>query len=307
MRRSGLMALAALLVIGAAPAGVSADPPKDRITLPDGFLPEGISIRPNGTFYVGSIPTGAVFAGDVRTGEGSVLVEPAEGRSAVGLKVDRGRIFVSGGETGQAYVYSANTGEEIAVFQLSNEGGLINDVVVTRRAAWFTDSFLPVLYRVPLRAGGAPHADGRFDVVPYSGDIRYREGFNVNGIEAAEDGDRLVVVQSNTGLLFSVNPDTGRTRVIDLGDERVRNGDGLLLEGDCLYVVRGFNNLIALVDLEDGLREGDVVKRIRDEDFDVPTTLDDYRGRLYVVNARFDTPVTPETEYWVAVVRKAHC
>jgi outer membrane protein assembly factor BamB len=307
MRRALLTVLAALLTVGGAASGVAADPPGDRIPLPDGFLPEGISIRADGTFYVASIATGAVFAGDVRTGDGSVLVESVEGRSAVGLEVNRGRIFVAGGETGQAYVYDADTGEDIAVFQLSDEGGLINDVVVTRRAAWFTDSILPVLYRVPLRAGGAPYADGRFDVVPYSGDIRYREGFNVNGIEAAEDGDRLVVVQSNTGLLFSVNPDTGRTRVIDLGDERVRNGDGLLLDGDCLYVVRGFNNLIALVELEDGLREGDVVKRIRDEDFDVPTTLDDYRGRLYVVNARFDTPVTPETEYWVAVVRKAHC
>jgi hypothetical protein len=36
----------------------------------------------------------------------------------------------------------------------------------------------------------------------------------------------------------------------------------------------------------------------------VPTTIDDLGRRIYAVNARFGTPVTPDTEYWVTQVRK---
>jgi len=303
MRRVVLIVLLALVASTAAVATASADGRPDRIPLPDGFQPEGISIRPNGTFYVGSIPTGAVFAGDVDTGDGSVLVEPVEGRSAVGLKFRHGRLFVAGGQTGQAYVYDAETGEDIATYQLTEEGGFINDVVVTRRAAWFTDSFLPVLYKLPLHRDGEPK--GGVEVVAYTGDIRYRDGFNVNGIEATAGGHRLIVVQSNTGLLFQVNPHTGRTRRIE--GARVRNGDGLLLEDRCLYVVQNFNNQIAVVHLGHGLREGTVVERLVDDDFDVPTTLDDHGDHLFVVNARFETPPTPDTAYWVAVLPASDC
>ena len=49
---------------------------------------------------VGSIPTGAVYAGDLRTGSGDVLVQGATGRAATGLKYDQGRLFVSGAGTG---------------------------------------------------------------------------------------------------------------------------------------------------------------------------------------------------------------
>ncbi len=66
------------------------------------------------------------------------------------MKVDRGRIFVAGGNTGSAFVYDAGSGANITSYQLSTGGSFINDVVVTKNAAWFTDSSKPVLYRVPL-------------------------------------------------------------------------------------------------------------------------------------------------------------
>ena len=37
--------------------------------LPNGFQPEGIAAGPGTTFFVGSIPTGAVFRGDLLTGQ----------------------------------------------------------------------------------------------------------------------------------------------------------------------------------------------------------------------------------------------
>ena len=40
------------------------------IPLPNGFQPEGIAINSSGTFYVGSIPTGAIYRGDLATGAG---------------------------------------------------------------------------------------------------------------------------------------------------------------------------------------------------------------------------------------------
>jgi G:T-mismatch repair DNA endonuclease (very short patch repair protein) len=43
---------------------------------------------------------------------------------------------------------------------------------------------------------------------------------------------------------------------------------------------------------------------ITDSDFDVPTTIDEFGKRLYAVNARFTTPPTADTDYWLAKFRK---
>jgi hypothetical protein len=67
-----------------------------RIDLPDGFQPEGIATAGE-RFFVGSIPTGAVYRGSLRTGQGAVFVPAQAGRAAIGMKVDRGRLFVAGG------------------------------------------------------------------------------------------------------------------------------------------------------------------------------------------------------------------
>lgn len=296
---------AAVLTLGLASGSFAASGGDDTIPLPDGFQPEGIAIvGPH--FFTGSIATGAVYRGDVRTEEGSVLVPGREGRAAIGLKVDDGRIFVAGGATGQAYVYDAHTGAELATYRLTSEATFVNDVVVTPQAAWFTDSFNQVLYKVPLQADGGLSDQGAVRTVPLTGDLRYVEGFNVNGIDATANGEKLVVVQTNTGMLFTVAPHSGRTTRIDLDHERVRFGDGILLDGRTLYVVQNFQDRFAVVDLERDLESGDVVERVRDGDFDVPTTVAKRGDHLYFVNARFTTPPTPQTEYWITVVPKPH-
>ena len=90
-----LLLVSRLSVVATSVAGAQNAFPT-RIELPDGFQPEGIATA-GGQFYVGSIPTGAVYRGSLRTGAGSDLVEPQAGRAAIGLKVDRGRLFVAGG------------------------------------------------------------------------------------------------------------------------------------------------------------------------------------------------------------------
>jgi sugar lactone lactonase YvrE len=282
-----LIALAALL-----PGAATAKSFPETIRLPDGFQPEGIASAGGTSLFVGSIPTGAVWAGDARSGRGEVRVPPHAGRNAIGIKVDhRERIFVAGGPTGQAYVYDARTGADIASYQLAPAGvaTFVNDVVVTRKAAWFTDSLNQQLYKLPLGRHGRLPGQDAVRTLPLTGDLEFEPGFNLNGIAAAKGGRVLVVVQSNTGELFTVNPRSGDTREIDLGGATVTNGDGLLLRGRTLFVVRNQLNLIAVVQLDRWLSRGRVVAELTDPDFDVPTTITFAAGRLYAVNARFGT------------------
>lgn len=265
-----------------------------HIALPNGFQPEGIAVGPGKTFYVGSIPTGAVYRGDLRTGQGSILNPGSERASSVGLDVDRqDRVWVAGGATGGARVIDGRTGALLASYQLTMASAtFVNDVVATKRAAYFTDSVNPVLYRVPLHLGPA-------STIPLTGDLVYQQGFNLNGIDATPDGRTLVVVQSNTGLLFTVDAASGLALAIDLGGERMNFGDGLLLDGRRLYVVRNRVNLVAVIDLAPDLRSGRVVARVTNPDFDVPATIARRGNRLYVVNARFGTQPGPSTAYWL--------
>lgn len=107
----------------------------------------------------------------------------------------------------------------------------------------------------------------------------------------------LVVVQSNTGGLFTVDPDTGDTTAVDLGGDSLVNGDGLFLRGRTLFAVRNQDNLIAKVRLSRDLSSGEVVTELTADAFDVPTTATIAAGRLYAVNARFGTTPTPDTAY----------
>jgi sugar lactone lactonase YvrE len=303
MIRGMFLALAAILLIGIAP--VRADEPfPELIPLPDGFQPEGIATGAGTTFYVGSIPTGAVFRGDLRTGDGGILVPPGD-RAAIGLDADRrGRLFVAGGSRGEAHVYDARTGDLLAAYQLAAGSTFVNDVVVTRDAAWFTDSFNPVLYRLPLGPGGRLPAQADVQAVPVLGDyVHQPDAFNLNGIDATPDGSRLVVVQSVTGSLFTVDPDTGVADLIDLGGDAVTNGDGILLDGKRLFVVRNVQNRIAVVDLSPDLATGQLVDHLTHPAFDVPTTVAEFGASLYAVNARFGV-TDPDAHYEVVGVPK---
>jgi sugar lactone lactonase YvrE len=301
MKRTLLvLAILAVAVVGGSQAASNQAGP-DVIPLPDGFQPEGIAISGN-TFYVGSIPTGAIYRGDLRTGQGRVIFPGAPGRAAIGLAIDRpqrfdpGRLVVAGGPTGKAFVYSARSGRPLATYVLTTARTFVNDVVVTPTAAWFTDSVNQVLYRVGF---GARRGQATVSTVPLTGDIQYIAGFNVNGIDATPDGQTLILVQSNTGKLFT-STTAGVTREIDLGGGSVPNGDGILLDGRTLYVVQNRNNRIAVVELSSDLSSGVITRFITDSDFDVPTTIDDRGEWLYAVNARFGTP-SPETAHYEVV------
>ena len=296
----GLMVLLVLIVM-VPPTAVAASRPT-TIPLPVGFRPEGIATRGD-DFFTGSLANGAIFKGSLLSGEGDIFVPGIPGRVAVGLSTRKNTLFVAGGPTGNAYAYHTRTGEELGAFDLTNATStFINDVIATRDAAWFTDSLNQQLYKVPIRG---PGKFGSPKVVPLTGEIEFAPGFNVNGIEAARDGRRLIVVQSNTGLLFEVHPRTGEATRIDLGGESVLAGDGMLLDGDHrLWVLQNSINTLTLIDLESDLESGRVVSRTTDPTFDVPTTLAESGGFLAIVNARFGI-TSPETaSFWVTQIRK---
>ena len=266
--------------------------PPAVITLPDAWNAEGIATGRGPTVYAGSLSSGAVWQGDLRTGTGSVLVPAQAGRAAVGLKYAHGLLFVAGGPTGAAYVYDARTGADVATVQLTTGTSFVNDVVVTRRAAYFTDSMNAVLYRVPLRSG-APA--GTPTTIPLSGDwVQVAGQFNANGIESLAGGRHLIVVNSTTGTLFRVNPRTGRASTIET-DATLTQGDGILLRGSRLSVVRNRSNEIAVLRVNHSASRARLVATLTDPDFAVPTTIAAYRGSLYAVNARFGLPAGPFT------------
>ena len=287
----------------AVPAALAKGSFPETIPLPNGFAPEGIAIGKGDTFYVGSIPTGAVYAGSLRTGTGNVLVPGATGHAATGLEYDHGRLWVSGAGTGKAFVYSARTGATLNELQLATSAGptFINDVVVTGRAAYFTDSNRPVIYKVSKTWNGSP---GAVTPISLTGDYQHLPGFNLNGIEVTPSGRTLLTVQTVTGKLFTIDPKTGATKLIDLGGATLPNGDGILLHGRTLYVVQNQLNKIAVVKLNHSLTRGVVTREITDSDFDVPTTIDRFGKWLYAVNARFGTASGPDATYQVVQVRR---
>ena len=297
MRRKTAVALVALASLVIVATAVAQSFPA-RIDLTRGWQPEGIAAGTGNTLYVGSIPTGAVARVDARTGRTRVLVAGRNGRAATGLKFAGGRLFVAGAGTGRAWVYSASTGRQLGAFRLAPSGAdtFVNDVVVTPQGAYFTDSRRMVLYRVPLDLG-SPRT------LNVTG-IPLQAGNNLNGIVATPDGRTLIAVQTNTGKLWRINPQTGAATAVDLGGATVNNGDGLLLSGRTLYVVRNRDNLIAVVRLSSDLSSGRITRTIRSRSFDVPTTVARIGDRLFAVNARFGTTGTASTPYWIARVAR---
>jgi len=305
---AGRRSLLVMLSIALGIAMIAAAPVKafpDVIPLPNGFQPEGIAVGKGSTFYVGSIPTGAVQRGDLRTGEGELLVPAQQGRAAIGLKYDErtGLLFVAGGPTGYAYIYNGETGANVAEIQLTTAQSFINDVVITKEAAYFTNSMQPILYRVPLANNGELPSPPLVEEIPLGGDYQFTpNAFNANGIASTPNSKTLIIVNSVDGVLYKVDPTTGSATRMDLGGASVPNGDGILLQGKTLYVVQNRLNQIAVVKLQSDFTEGSIVDTITSSAFRVPTTIARFGNSLYAVNARFGTPPTPDTEYEIVRV-----
>jgi hypothetical protein len=302
MRRiPGLVLGLALVLAAAVPAASSAFP--DEIALPDGFAPEGITSHGT-TLYVGSLVDGAIWRGDLHSGTGSVWIDGMAGRVAVGIDHDavHDRLWVAGGNTHEVRAYDATTGELLETYTV--DSGFLNDVVATDDAVYVTDSNIQQLIVIPLGADGSLPVPADATTIPLTGDIAYAAGFNANGITEARG--TLILVQSNLGRVFTVDPATGVATAIELsgpeGSYAVTAGDGIEVYGNTLAVVRNQLNLVATFKLDGRLTSGTLVAELTSARFSVPTTATRAAGDLWVVNARFGTPVTPDTQYWITRV-----
>ncbi|HEY8599714.1 MAG TPA: hypothetical protein VIL85_14850 [Thermomicrobiales bacterium] len=286
--RRGILLVVALLALGI--GGTLAA--TDRYILPgDTVFPEGIAAGTQpGEFFVGSTTSGAVYRGTIDAPTAAIFLPGgADGRTDVrGLKVDsRGRLFLAGGSTGQIFVYDGATKGLLAKFATGLTPSFVNDVTIAPNGdAYFTDSNSPAIYRIAADVA-APDAFSRW--IDLTGSpIVYGQGFNLNGIAASADGKYLVVVQSNTGKLFRITIATKAVSEIDLGGQSVMAGDGLLLDGQTLWVMRNAAATLVTLQLSADFGTAKIVTTTTDPDFDFPTTFARVGERLLVVNSQLN-------------------
>ena len=110
---------------------------------------------------------------------------------------------MAGGPDGDAKVVNARTGRVAAHYDFTEATSFVNDVVLWRGSAWFTDSQRPVLYKVTPRRGQAL-STARVRTLPLRGAWQQVPmQFNANGISTTPNGRALLVVQSVTGIFGS--------------------------------------------------------------------------------------------------------
>ena len=272
----------------------------EQIVLPGATSAEGIAKGAGATFYAGDLFAGDIYRGNLRRGTAELFIDAPAGRMAVGMDVDlRHRLlFVAGGFDGTAHVYDTRTGATVATFQLAAPPAVINDVVVTRQGAWFTDSARAQLYFVPIGASGALGSPRTLPLSGPAADVSAE--FNNNGIEATPNGKTLIVAHSGQGALNVVDPATGASRTI--AGVSVPSVDGIRLQGGELYAVQNFLSQIAVVRLSADLTSGTVERIITSDLFQVPTTVVRFGDRLATVNAKFDTGTPPTADQYEVVI-----
>lgn len=296
--------LAACGVLGLPPGGVTS------YTLPGtAVFPEGIAHQ-NGSknFYVGSTTDGTIFRGTLGQEETEIFFPPvAERPTAVGMKVDaQNRLYVAGGNTGKVFVYDT-VGKTLlrTLTTPAASATFLNDITLTPDAAYITDSQRPVLFRVSRSASGLGEIESWLDFTGTA--LEYQTGFNLNGIASTPDGKYLIVVQSNTGKLFRITVADKSVTEINLSGGTVKNGDGILLDGQTLYVVRNQDVIIVPVRLASDFSAGTLGTPFSDDSLRYPTTIAQEGKRLLVVNSQFNrrgegrTPELPFTVSDIAI------
>lgn len=289
-----LVAIVAVTILVPFSSGTVAGAFPPLIPLPADFGPEGVAVGNGTTFYVGSLggpagtTRGQILVGDLRTGEVTELVAP-DGVATTGIKHDprSNLLFVARADSGMATLYEAGSGEQVASYQFQTAPTFINDVVVTRAAAYFTDSRAPFLYRVALGPAGDPAASATRISLP--GDFR------TNGIVATRNGEHLFVVNGGDARLYRIDTATNAVTPVNLGAATLSNADGLLLRGKTLYVVQNRLNRVAVVELSADYSSGSVTRFITEPFASnpavrVPTTIAAFGDVLYAVTAGFDIP-----------------
>ncbi|NUR77941.1 MAG: hypothetical protein HOQ28_16845 [Thermoleophilia bacterium] len=258
--------------------------------------PEGVAAGGGRTFFVGATGDGTIYRGTTDNLTVPEFIPGAAGKSAVGMKVFRGRLYVAGGGTGKIVVYDIATKQQVASFD-TGAGGFLNDLVVMHNGDVFvTDSFRPVLWHVT--AAQVTAGSGTPEQISVAPEITFTPAgtFNLNGIVSRGDG-RLIVVQSSTGKLFRI--DLGATaasrHIQQIDAPSLPGGDGLLLDRGRLIVVQGSPAQLSFLKLKGGGSRAQLVETRTDPALRGPSTVARVHKLLLVVNADFTTSTLPFT------------
>jgi streptogramin lyase len=263
----------------------------EPVALPVGFRPEGVTSGPSDTYYAGSLADGRIWTGDLSRGTGRQLLAGVTGRALRGMQYDArtGLLWATGqdGSTGIVLAVDARTGT--VKHQFTVPGAVfLNDLVVTRKAVWVTDSRVDRLTRLPLDRKGRP--TGSQGYLPLGGVWPTPEGIRANGIRDLPDGS-LILDNSTAGGLWRVDPKTAEVSSIPVtGGPGIVAGDGLERDGKTLYVVRGSGQQeVSVLELrrERGTWTAIWVKALTSPALDVPSTATLVKRTLWAVNARF--------------------
>jgi hypothetical protein len=172
-----------------------------------------------------------------------------------------------------------------------------------------------VLYKIPIAANGGL---GDAEAIPVTGPAGVTGDFGLNGIDTTPDGKTLFVVHTSLGQLFTVDPQTGVSKVVAITGGSLMAGtlDGILLDGKTMWIVEGFVNRLVGVNLSPDFTSGEITAVLTNDDVDglfrVPATVAEHGNRLALVNARFDQGLPPPfgpgappgTDFDVVVVDK---
>jgi hypothetical protein len=291
----------------------SSDHHAQELTLPAGLRPEGITSGPGSRYYVGSLADGRIVTGDLRTGSSSTLLPGAAGRQLRGLYWDhRTKLVWAVGNVGaEAHVWAVDS-RSGAVRQDTVVPGasFLNDLVVTRRAVWVTDSRVDRLTVIALGRHGAP-TGATPTFLPLGGAWPAGDGVavNANGIRQLSDGS-AVLNNSRVGGLWQVDPRTGDvTQIPVTGGPGITSGDGLELAGRTLYDVRGSGAAeVSVLTLarKHGQWSARWVKALTDPRLDVPSTATLVGRTLWAVNARFGVASPDTAAYWATPLAVRH-
>ena len=263
--------------------------------------PEGVAFDGK-FFYVGATGDGTIYRGTlgdptVHTFIKGVPAIPGDaGRSSVGLKTFKGKLYVAGGATGVIFVYDlSHPGADPITFD-TGPGGFLNDLVVTGKGdVYVTDSFRPTLWHV---AAGQVKPRGRVDAISVSPEIPFTAGaFNLNGIVAFRGGRELLVVNSADGKLYRIRFDRSGGKTITLVNApALASGDGMIVDEGRLVVVRSAPTpSLTFLELGKGRSRARIVDVVTDPTLRGPSTVAAARNRYLVVNADFNTGRQPFT------------
>jgi sugar lactone lactonase YvrE len=248
-------------------------------------------------FYVSETTGGEIHRGQLSSAAATEWLqgEGTDGRwTARGVTVDsQGRVYVAGGPNGidhagapDLWVYD-QSGRLLAALRTGVPNAFLNDVVIgPDGAAYFTNSNAPQVFRVAER-------NGQWAVrtwVDATGTIPTQTGFNLGGIVVSPDRRALVVAQGNVGKLWRFDLHTGKVSPVDTGTADLVNADGLVRDGNHLWVVRNFSRVLSTLELSYDGRTATLLAVTPTDPTRVFTTAKLAQGRLLVVDSKFDEP-----------------